>query len=142
MFAIVQRAAPHPERADRWHGGSPGQRQETWTMGMLHHAIWTAALLAGGSIASAEELRAPDAISVRFGSFSGTAYYNVEPAGYRVVVTLASEENPRPIRIETVLAPAQEVVLSGGVDDHSAPPTIIISRRGNVVTLEGPVPSQ
>jgi hypothetical protein len=109
---------------------------------MLHHAIWTAALLAGGSAASAGELRAPDAISVRFGSFSGTAYYNVEPRGYHVVVTLASEENPRPIRIETVLAPAQEVILSGGVDDHSAPPTIIISRRGNVVTLEGPVPSQ
>jgi hypothetical protein len=111
-------------------------------MRLLLHIFCAAALLAGGSVASAEELRAPAAISVRFGSFSGTAYYNVEPRGYRVVVTLASEENPRPIRIETVLAPAQEVVLSGGVDDHSAPPTIVISRRGDVVTLEGPVPSQ
>jgi hypothetical protein len=110
-------------------------------MRLLLHIICAAALLAG-SVASAEELRAPEAISVRFGSFSGTAYYSVEPRGYRVMVTLASEENPRPIRIETVLAPAQEVVLSGGVDDHSAPPTIVISRRGDVVTLEGPVPSQ
>jgi hypothetical protein len=110
-------------------------------MRLLLHIICAAALLTG-SVASAEELRAPAAIAVRFGSFSGTAYYNVEPRGYRVVVTLASEENPRPIRIETVLAPAQEVVLSGGVDDHSAPPTIVISRRGDVVTLEGPVPSQ
>ena len=111
-------------------------------MRLLRQTISTAVLLLGTSAASAEELRAPEAIPVRFGSFSGTAYYNAEPRGYRVVVTLASDENPRPIRIETVLAPAQEVVLSGGVDDRSASPTIIISRRGDVVTLEGPAPSQ
>jgi hypothetical protein len=111
-------------------------------MRLLLHTICTAALLAGGPTASAEELRSPEAIPVRFGSFSGIAYYKAEPAGFRVVVTLASEENPRPLRIETVLAPAQEVVLSSGVDDRSAPPTVIISRRGDVVTLEGPVPSQ
>jgi hypothetical protein len=111
-------------------------------MRLLLHAICTAALLAAGPAAAAEQLRSPDAISVRFGSFSGIAYYKAEPAGYRVVVTLASEENPRPIRIEAVLAPAQEIVLSSGVDDRSAPPTIIISRRGDVVTFDGPVPSQ
>ena len=111
-------------------------------MRLLLHTTLTAAVLAGAPAALADELRAPDAISVRFGSFSGTAYYNVEPSGYRVVVTLASEENPRPIRIETVLAPSQEVVLSGGVDDNSAPPTVIISRHGNVVTLESAAPGQ
>jgi hypothetical protein len=141
MFAIVQR-----KRIPRDRIAGTGERQVNISgdldMRLLRHTICTAALLAGCSAASAEELRAPEAISVRFGSFSGIAYYHVEPRGYRVVVTLASEENPRPIRIETVLAPAQEIVLSGGVDDRSAPPTIIISRRGDVVTLEGPVPSQ
>src|SRR5262245_52043172 len=118
MFALVQRTASR-EIGSLAQGEARVNDRRPWIMRMLHHAIWTAALLAGGSAASAAELRAPDAISVRFGAFSGTAYYNVEPRGYRVVVTVASEENPRPIRIETVLAPAQEVILSGGVDDHS-----------------------
>jgi hypothetical protein len=115
---------------------------ETWIMRLLVKTICGAALLAGSPVASAEELRTPEAISVHFGAFSGIAYYSPDPHGYRVVITLASEENPRPIRIETVLAPAQEIVLSGGANDHSSPPTLIIGRRGDVVTLEGPAPSQ
>jgi len=137
----VQRTEP-PEIRIGWHGEAQVDNSGDLDMRLLLHTTCTAAMLAGAPAALAVELRAPEAISVRFGSFSGTAYYNVEPSGYRVVVTLASEENPRPIRIETVLAPAQEVILSGGVDDRSAPPRVIISRRGDVVTLESAAPGQ
>ncbi|MFM9843397.1 MAG: hypothetical protein ACKVOI_10565 [Dongiaceae bacterium] len=49
---------------------------------------------------------------IDLGEVSGVAYYTVEPAGYRVVATLAQGETGKPVRFETVLAPGQGMLLS------------------------------
>jgi len=58
---------------------------------------------------------------IDLGEVSGVAYYTVEPAGYRVVATLAQGEAGTPVRFETVLAPGQRMLLSTpGLGDAEA----------------------
>jgi len=49
--------------------------------------------------------------SIRLGAISGVAYYTEEAGRFHVVATLAQQEG-LPIRVETLLAPGQSVVLS------------------------------
>ena len=62
--------------------------------------------------AHANGLRPIEGRSINLGDVSGVAYYTVEPDGFRVVTTLAQGEAGTPIRIVSVLAPGQRVVLS------------------------------
>jgi hypothetical protein len=58
---------------------------------------------------------------IDLGEVSGVAYYTIEPAGYRVVATLAQGEAGTPMRFETVLAPGQSMLLSTpGLGDAEA----------------------
>ena len=58
---------------------------------------------------------------IELGEVSGVAYYTIEPAGYRVVATLAQGEAGTPVRFETVLAPGQSMMLSTpGLGDTEA----------------------
>jgi hypothetical protein len=62
--------------------------------------------------AQAEGLRPIEGKSIDLGGISGIAYYTVERNGFRVVATLAQGETGTPIRVVSVLAPGQSVVLS------------------------------
>ncbi len=72
----------------------------------------TAFTLASLGLAHANGLRPIEGQSVNLGDVSGVAYYTVQPDGFRVVTTLAQGEAGTPIRIVSVLALGQHVVLS------------------------------
>src|SRR5215813_289487 len=53
-----------------------------------------------------------EAKSSDLGEVSGVTYYMVERDGFHVVTTLAQSEAGTPIRVVSVLAPSQTVILS------------------------------
>lgn len=70
------------------------------------------ALAAIGSFAGGSAFAdTPRAKSINLGAMNGVAYYTEEAGSFRVVATLAQREG-MPIRVETMLAPGQTVVLS------------------------------
>src|ERR1700680_3242099 len=79
--------------------------------------------------ARADGLRPIDAKSIDLGEVSGVAYYTVERDGFHVVTTLAQGMAGTPIRVASVLAPGQSVVLS---TPHQAG-ALEISRNGDSV---------
>ncbi len=102
----------------------------------IHHTILTAALaLAIAGPASAESLKPVQAQWINLGAVSGVAYYTVEKDGFRVIVTLAQDEDAAPVRMEAVLAPGQSIVLSSphGLDLPSE--AVEISRKADEVIV-------
>jgi hypothetical protein len=87
----------------------------------------TAFAFASFGAAHAGSVRPIEAKSIDLGEVSGIAYYTVERDGLHVVTTLAQGETGIPIRIVSVLAPGQNVVLS---TPHMAG-AIEISRKGD-----------
>jgi hypothetical protein len=81
--------------------------------------------------ASAEGLRPMAGKSIDLGEISGIAYYTVERDGFHVVATLAQGEAGTPIRVVSVLAPGQRVVLSTPQQADA----IEISRKGDSVLV-------
>jgi hypothetical protein len=77
--------------------------------------------------AHAGGMRPSEAKSIDLGEVSGVAYYTVERDGLHVVTTLAQGATGMPIRVVSVLAPGQSVVLS---TPHPAG-AIEISRKGD-----------
>jgi hypothetical protein len=69
-------------------------------------------LLASFGAAHADGLKPIAARSIHLGDISGVAYYTVEPAGFRVVATLAQGETGAPIRVVSLLTAGQRVGLS------------------------------
>jgi len=100
-------------------------------MSIRNTLFTTAFVLASLGAAHAEGLRPIQAKSIDLGDVSGVAYYTVERDGFHVVTTLAQGEAGTPIRVVSVLAPGQHVVLStashtGGLE---------ITRQGNSVLV-------
>jgi hypothetical protein len=94
----------------------------------IHSTLLAAAFtLASLGAAHANGLRPIEGRSIDLGDVSGVAYYTVEPDGFRVVTTLAQGERGTPIRLVSVLAPGQRVVLS---TPHQAG-ALEISRNGD-----------
>jgi predicted aconitase len=87
--------------------------------------------LASLGAAHADGLRPIEAKSIDLGEVSGVAYYTVERDGLHVVTTLAQGEAGTPIRVVSVLAPGQSVVLS---TPHQAG-ALQISRQGDSVLV-------
>lgn len=81
--------------------------------------------------ARAEGLRPMAGQSIDLGEISGIAYYTVERDGVHVVATLAQGETGTPIRVVSVLAPGQRVVLSTPQQASA----IEISREGDSVLV-------
>ena len=81
--------------------------------------------------ASAEGLRPMAGKSIDLGGISGIAYYTVEGDGFHVVATLTQGEAGTPIRVVSVLAPGQRVVLSTPQQADA----IEISRKGDSVLV-------
>ena len=75
----------------------------------LFAAAFTLASIGAGH---AGGMRPIEAKSIDLGEVTGVAYYTVEPDGFHVVTTLAQGEAGTPIRIVSVLASGQSVVLS------------------------------
>ncbi|OKO91386.1 hypothetical protein AC629_02655 [Bradyrhizobium sp. NAS80.1] len=81
-------------------------------MSIRNTLLAAAITLASFGAAHANDLRPIEGRSVHLGDISGVTYYTVEPAGFRVVTTLAEGTAGTPIRFVSVLAPGQHVVLS------------------------------
>jgi hypothetical protein len=98
----------------------------------VRSTLFAAALtLASLGAAHANGLRPIEAKSIDLGEVSGDAYYTLEPDGFHVVTTLAQGEAGTPIRIVSVLAPGQRVLLS---TPHQAE-ALEISRIGDSVQV-------
>ena len=87
--------------------------------------------IASLTAARAEGLRPMEGKSIHLGEISGIAYYTVERDGFHVVATLAQGEAGTPIRVVSVLAPGQRVVLSTPQQADA----IEISRKGDSVLV-------
>ncbi|MGY3149670.1 hypothetical protein ACVWYQ_006669 [Bradyrhizobium sp. USDA 3397] len=85
--------------------------------------------IASVAAARADGLRPMEGKSIDLGGISGIAYYTVERDGFHVVATLAQGEAGTPIRVVSVLAPGQRVVLS----TTQRADAIEISRKGDSV---------
>ena len=95
---------------------------------MLFAAVFGIASVAA---ARADGLRPMEGKSIDLGGISGIAYYTVERDGFHVVATLAQGEAGTPVRVVTVLAPGQRVVLSTPQQAGA----IEISRKGETVLV-------
>ena len=93
----------------------------------------TAFVFASLGAAHADGLRPIEAKSINLGDVSGIAYYTVERDGFHVVTTLAQGQAGTPIRLVSVLAPGQSVVLS----TPNGPGALEISRNGDSVLVRG-----
>ncbi len=91
----------------------------------------TAFALASLVAAHAGGMRPIEAKCIDLGEVSGVAYYTVERDGLHVVTTLAQGETGVPIRVVSVLAPGQSVVLS---TPHSSG-AIEIGRKGDSLVV-------
>jgi hypothetical protein len=89
---------------------------------------FVAAAIALGSIGSANA-GGPRAHKIDLGGVNGVAYYTEEAGRFRVVATLAQQEG-LPIRVETVLAPGQSVVLSTA-NGETGLTSVELSRENN-----------
>src|ERR1700761_2328530 len=91
----------------------------------------TAFALASLGAAHADGLRPIEAKSIDLGEVSGIAYYTVERDGFHVVTTLAQGVTGAPVRVVSVLAPGQSVVLSTPNRSNA----LEISRKGDSVLV-------
>jgi hypothetical protein len=87
--------------------------------------------IASTAAAHADGLRPMEGKSIDLGGISGNAYYTVQRDGFHVVATLAEGEAGTPIRVVSVLAPGQRVVLSTPQQADA----IEISRNGDSVLV-------
>jgi hypothetical protein len=79
----------------------------------IRNILFAAAFgIASVAAARADSLGPIEGRSIDLGGISGIAYYTVERDGFHVVATLAQGEAGTPIRIVSVLADGQRVVLS------------------------------
>lgn len=98
----------------------------------IRNILFAAAFgIASVAAAHADGLRPIEGKSIDLGGMSGIAYYTVEPDGFHVVATLAQGETGTPIRVVSVLAPGQRVVLSTPQQAGA----IEISRKGDSVLV-------
>ena len=88
-------------------------------------------VIASLTTAHAEGVRPMEGKSIDLGGISGIAYYTVERDGFRVVATLGQGETGTPIRVVSVLAPGQRVLLS----TPQQVAAIEISRQGDRVLV-------
>src|ERR1700738_4597527 len=111
------------------------RKQKESAMSIRNMLIATAFAFASLTTAYADGLRPIEAKSIDLGDVSGVAYYTVERDGFHVVTTLAQGEAGTPIRVVSVLAPGQHVVLS----TTSRTSGLEISRQGDRVLVRNAI---
>jgi hypothetical protein len=88
------------------------RNQKEIVMSIRNVLFATAFAFASLGTAQAGGVRPIEAKNIDLGDVKGIAYYTVERDGFHVVATLAQGEAGTPIRVVSVLAPGQRVVLS------------------------------
>src|SRR5712675_174959 len=116
---------PYPSAREQT-GNCPAPKPTEDPMSIRSTLLAAAFTLASLGAAHANGLRPIEGQSIDLGDVSGVAYYTVEPDGFHVVTTLAQGEAGTPIRVVSVLAPGQRVVLSTA--NHAS--RLEISRQG------------
>jgi hypothetical protein len=99
--------------------------------------IATAFAFISVTTAHADGLRPIEAKSIELGGISGIAYYTAEHDGLHVVTTLADGKAGTPIRVVSVLAPGQRVVLStpqAGALEISRQGDSVLIRKANAIS--------
>jgi hypothetical protein len=94
----------------------------------LLKVAFVAAAVGLGSIGPANA-DGPRAHKIDLGGVNGVAYYTEEAGRFRVIATLAQQEG-LPIRVETLLAPGQSVILSTAKGE-AGPTSVELSRENN-----------
>jgi hypothetical protein len=99
----------------------------------IRNTLFSAAfILASSAAAHADGSWPIEAKGIDLGEVSGVAYYTVEADGFHAVTTLARSEGRTPLRIVSVLASRQSVVLSTPQQIGA----VKISRNGNQVLVQ------
>jgi hypothetical protein len=93
---------------------------------------FVAATIALASVGSANA-GGPRAHKIDLGGINGVAYYTEEAGRFHVVATFAQKEG-LPVRVETVLAPGQTVVLSTAKGEAGLT-SVELSRQNNDLTV-------
>jgi hypothetical protein len=113
---------------------APASKPQEIVMSIRSILLATSFTLAAGT-AHADGVRPIEARSIELGEVAGVAYYTVERDGFRVVTTLTHGEAGTPVRLVTVLAPGQSVVLSAPRDAGTAPAAVEITRQADTVLV-------
>jgi hypothetical protein len=87
----------------------------------------------GSAAISSASADGPRAHTINLGGINGVAYFTEEAGRFHVVATLAQQEG-LPIRVETVLAPGQSVVLSTAKGDAGLT-SVELSREADILTV-------
>ncbi len=95
----------------------------------FYKGAFAAAVVALASIGTANA-GGPSAHKIDLGKVNGVAYYTEEAGRFHVVATLAQQDG-QPVRVETVLAPGQSVVLSTANETETGPKSVEITREAN-----------
>jgi hypothetical protein len=83
-------------------------------------------------------LRRGTAHSIHLGHVKGAVYYTVEQDGYRIVATLASGADTRPMRFVSTLGPGQRMMISLPQAVGQPPLDFEIMRDGATVLVSEP----
>jgi hypothetical protein len=89
----------------------------------------------GAAQAGGDHLQPAQAYRIDLGKVSGVAYYTVERDGFYVVTTLAQGEDGTPVRVVSVLAPGQSVVVSTPSEAGRAPTAVEIRRQSDTLLV-------
>jgi hypothetical protein len=106
-------------------------------MSIRNMLIATAFAFVSVTTAHADGLRPIEAKSIELGGISGIAYYTAAHDGFHVVTTLADGKAGTPIRVVSVLAPGQRVVLStpqAGALEISREGDSVLVRKANAIS--------
>src|SRR6202048_2586422 len=106
-------------------------------MSIRNMLIATAFAFVSVTTAHADCVRPIETKSIELGGISGIAYYTAQHDGFHVVTTLADGKAGTPIRVVSVLAPGQRVVLStpqAGALEISRQGDSVFVRKANAVS--------
>ncbi len=112
-------------------------------MNVSRLVVATSLLLSLVGTGYADGLKPIQAQRIALPGIYGTAYYTVEPDGFRVVATLGNEGGESvPLRVRALLSAGQSIAFStpGAVGTQGE--TIEIMRRGDEVLVSRGSPSQ
>lgn len=90
------------------------------------------------AVAQAADLAPIAAQEIQLGPVSGIVYYTDESDGFRVVATLSSGEDRRPVRFEAILAPGQTMTLSSPRELGMPAETVEIVRAADHLLVREP----
>ena len=105
---------------------------------MLKLTVLVSGVLLAITGAHAAEVKPIQAVSINLQQVHGVAYYTVEPAGYRVVASVAVGEDSTPMQITAVLADGQRLLLSVPGALNAPATELELIRNGERLSVSAP----